>query len=96
MLRGEAYSEPTDVYSFAITLWGFFGKEMLDDPSFEDVEDYDGLVKAVAKEVKRPIISGSCPSELSQLIRLCWDGDAKKRPNFAQIIAHLERISNTL
>jgi len=96
MLRGDAYVESTDVYSFAITLWGLFGKEMLDDPNFEPVEDYDGLVKAVAKEGKRPAIPSTCPSELAQLIRSCWDGDAKKRFNFAQIIAQLERIGNSL
>jgi len=96
MLKGDPYVESTDVYSFAISVWGFFGKEMLDDPNFEDVEDYEGLVKSVAKQGKRPVLPSNCPTELAQLIRTCWDNDPKKRPNFAQIIAHLERISNTI
>eukprot|EP01118_Nematostelium_gracile_P008648 TRINITY_DN2867_c0_g1_i3.p1 TRINITY_DN2867_c0_g1~~TRINITY_DN2867_c0_g1_i3.p1 ORF type:complete len:200 (-),score=63.08 TRINITY_DN2867_c0_g1_i3:78-677(-) len=95
MLKGDVYVESTDVYSFAITVWGLFGREMLDDKNFEEVEDYDGLVKAVAKEGKRPVMSSSCPSELAALIRQCWDGEPKRRPNCAQIIAQLERISNS-
>jgi len=96
MLRAISYVESTDVYSFAITVWGFFGKEMLDDPNFLEVDDYDGLVKSVAIQGKRPTIPNECPSELAQLIRSCWDNEPKKRPNFAQIIAHLERIGNGL
>ncbi|CAJ0967860.1 unnamed protein product [Ranitomeya imitator] len=43
---------------------------------------------------QRLTIPSSCPRSFAELMRLCWDAEAKKRPSFKQIISNLESMSN--
>jgi len=92
VLLKRNYDESADVYSYAICLW----EMVTGEEPFLDIEDYDQLINEVAKGTKRPPIPSTVPSDLSSFICTCWDRDTRKRPNFAQIIAYLERFSKTL
>jgi len=91
VLLRKNYDQSCDVYSFALCAWELFSYEQ----PYLDIEDWDQLVNEVAVNGKRPNMVPSVPAELAVLMKMCWDADPKKRPNFGQIIAHLERISNT-
>jgi len=92
VLLGKPYNESVDVYSFALCVW-----EMITGlEPYLHVQTWDQLVQEVAYKEIRPEIPKSCPSDLAALLKQCWSGEPKKRPSFAQIIAHLERIDNSL
>ncbi|GAB5575749.1 mitogen-activated protein kinase kinase kinase 20 [Prionailurus iriomotensis] len=48
----------------------------------------------VVYERMRLTIPSSCPRSFAELLRQCWEADAKKRPSFKQIISILESMSN--
>ena len=102
MLQSLPYNESADIYSYSISktfsllifsaVWNFFGREVLDDPNFQSVNDFKDLVENVAVKKVRPIMPKECPPDLASLLRVCWDSNPSKRFNCAQIIASLERI----
>jgi len=95
ILEGKPYNESCDVYSWAICIWELFSSQQpyIDEFGVSDLEELKDIV--VTKH-KRPTIPSICPAELALLMKSSWDGEPRKRPNFGQIIAHLERISNFL
>jgi len=92
VLLKKPYDELADVYSFAICVWEIYTGE---EP-YLDIEDWDMLIREVANGSKRPKIPSTCPSDISSLIKACWDKEPKRRPNFGQLISTLERISQTV
>jgi len=90
LLLSQPYNQAADIYSFSLCCWELLSLEQ----PYLDIEEWDQLVSEVAVQGKRPTVPSFCPAELNQLLRLSWDQDANKRPNCAQIIAQLERISN--
>jgi len=49
------------------------------------------LVQA-AEENLRPTIPESCPKQMKELIRDCWNPDPRQRPNVHQVIQALEAM----
>jgi len=89
LLLRQPYNQSADIYSFALCCWELLSHEQ----PYLDIEEWDQLVSSVAVSGKRPDIPSWVPADLAQLFRLGWDHDKKKRPNCAQVIAQLERIS---
>jgi len=91
ILLRKTYDQSCDVYSFALCIWELLSLEQ----PYLDIEDWDQLVEEVAVKGKRPNIPSFVPTDLATLLKTSWDADPKKRPNFGQIIAVLERLSTT-
>jgi len=90
----EKYDERVDVYAFAVCTWEILcSKDFLEDANFKSVTDYKDLLDAVVVQKKRPTIPTTCPPGLKDLLCLCWDSLPAKRPNMANIIALLERLT---
>lgn len=89
----DGYDEKVDVYAFALCCWGMFSRE----DSYAHIKTLKQLIEEVCLKSQRPKpFPISCPLSMQHLIRLCWHPSPKKRPNFAQIIGHLEKIEKSL
>ena len=77
----------TDVYAFGITLWTMYtGTEPYQDMT--DTFIWLGIIDGTL----RPPIPSSCPQELCNLMRLCWNQDPSRRPGFDYITRSLTTI----
>eukprot|EP01133_Synstelium_polycarpum_P005887 gene5887-6810_t len=90
VFRNEPYTELCDVYSFGIVLWEIYCRK---DP-------YDGVnswsIPVMVCKGERPPIPSDCPSDLSKLIKECWQEKAKKRPKFKEIVSTLIKINTNI
>jgi len=78
------FAPSSDVWSFAVLVWEVF--------SF-GAKPYEGLS---SQEAARRIVNGKIlerpdltPSIVYELMRLCWNADPSKRPNFETVHQHL-------
>ncbi|XP_053399085.1 uncharacterized protein LOC123558283 [Mercenaria mercenaria] len=84
--KGEITGK-SDVYSFGIILW-----EMLTRCSpYKDCSVFQ-ILEMVRKN-KRPGIPDGTPEGLNHLIKLCWDHNPAKRPQFKDILQILENLA---
>ncbi|KAM1171911.1 hypothetical protein ACFX2I_022070 [Malus domestica] len=90
VLDGKPYNRRCDVYSFGICLWEIYCCDMpYPDLSFADVSS------AVVRQNLRPEIPKCCPSSLANIMRMCWDGNADKRPEMGDVVKLLEAIDTS-
>ncbi|EEF45253.1 serine/threonine-protein kinase STY13 [Ricinus communis] len=90
VLDGKPYNRRCDVYSFGICLWEIYCCDMpYPDLSFVDVST------AVVRQNLRPEIPRCCPSSLANIMRKCWDANAEKRPEMAEVVRMLEAIDTS-
>jgi hypothetical protein len=83
----QAYSEKSDVYSFAMT-----SVEILTGTvPFIKIKSENAVIKAVDRG-ERPTLPERCPDELRALLSDCWHQDYRARPDFRQICTKLERF----
>ncbi|KAM4626517.1 mitogen-activated protein kinase kinase kinase 20 isoform 1-T1 [Discoglossus pictus] len=89
VIQSLPVSETCDTYSYGVVLWEMLTREV----PFKGLE---GLQVAwlVVEKNERLTIPSSCPRSFAELMRQCWEPDAKKRPSFKQIISNLETMSN--
>lgn len=76
-----------DIYSFGMIVWELI-TEMKPFKSIGKEE----LIKKVVIEKSRPKIPDNIPSEISQIIRACWQHEEDKRPPFSKIVTILENL----
>jgi serine/threonine protein kinase len=76
-----------DVYSFGMLLWELYTCTIPFDVKLTTVYDF------VVKDNYRPEITKDFNHEIANLIRLCWDSDVKKRPEFKEIIQIINKIN---
>uniref|UniRef100_A0A383VBX5 Protein kinase domain-containing protein n=1 Tax=Tetradesmus obliquus TaxID=3088 RepID=A0A383VBX5_TETOB len=91
VLRSGHMSTAADVYSFGIMMW-----EVYTNQQAHQGLHYGAVVERVVVRGERPKVPTDMPNEYSLLMRSCWDGDAAKRPNFAQVITCLELLLDNL
>ncbi|OAY55718.1 serine/threonine-protein kinase STY13 [Manihot esculenta] len=90
VLDGKPYNRSCDVYSFGICLWEIYCCDMpYPDLSFADVSS------AVVRQNLRPEIPRCCPNSLATVMRKCWDANAEKRPEMAEVVRMLEAIDTS-
>lgn len=93
VLKGSDYAEPVDVYSYSMVMFEIICREV----PFEDEEP--AAVGAIVESGGRPdmdAVPPDCLEALSALMVKCWDGEAGKRPAFAQICASLEGMRDAM
>ncbi|CAA6667199.1 unnamed protein product [Spirodela intermedia] len=87
VLEGKPYNRSCDVYSFGICLWEIYCCDMpYPDLTFSEVSS------AVVRQNLRPEIPRCCPSALASIMKKCWDANADKRPEMADVVRLLEAI----
>jgi serine/threonine protein kinase len=69
-----------DIYSFGILLWELYTSTIPFNVKINKLYDY------VAIDNYRPEITKDFNQDIANLIRLCWDLDPTRRPNFLRII----------
>jgi hypothetical protein len=88
VFRHENYDKSVDVFSFAMIVQEMFeGQPAWKFQLAEDVAQYLAIEGA-----RPPFKSRNYPSGMKELIKDCWAGDPKDRPNFSKVIERLEII----
>lgn len=78
---------PGDVYSYGVILWEIFTeKEPFLGISLKK------LGNLVGKEKSRPKIPENIPEEIANIIRVCWQHDEDKRPEFSALVKNMENL----
>ena len=98
-IQGKGYTEKCDVYSWALSFWRCFSKEM----PFADCYQYDeksnsksALVRAEKKIPDRalpdiPIIS-NLSDRMNKIIQKCYNYEPKNRPSMEEVVQELEKL----
>jgi len=81
VLQFRKFSSASDVWSYGVCLWEIFSKGL--EP-FVYLSNQD-VVEAVCFKGLRLDPPKSCPSEMWELMRMCWK-ESRERPSFTQII----------
>ncbi|KAJ8020060.1 Mitogen-activated protein kinase kinase kinase 13-B [Holothuria leucospilota] len=85
VIRNELCSEKVDVWSFGVVLWELLTGEM----PYKDV-DSSAIIWGVGSNSLQLPIPSTCPEGFKILMIQCWSAKTKNRPNFRQIMMHLD------
>jgi serine/threonine protein kinase len=88
------HPKKTDVYSFGLICFAVLIGEPTPFPVDELLKPT--VFKDRVRKGKRPQLPHYCPSQLSDLIQQCWDGNPDKRPDFQEICTKLRHIKGLL
>ena len=95
----KKYSVKSDVWSFGVTLWEIFNLAILPYKDFNKTQaELIKQVKDKGLRLQKPIypLNPAINSELFELMKLCWDGDKRKRPKYSEIASRLSSMKSTL
>ncbi|RIA79161.1 kinase-like domain-containing protein [Glomus cerebriforme] len=84
ILRGDSYTQASDIYSFAMILW----EVSCGSQPFADRSHDVSLVLDINRGLRPTIpeaVSEEIPECYHTLVKQCWDDDPKKRPTASQI-----------
>ncbi|OHT12520.1 hypothetical protein TRFO_17555 [Tritrichomonas foetus] len=79
------YDYKSDVFAYALILYELLTRK---DP-FNSMPR-DKAIQMICLEKKRPQIPSDTPEYLTNLIRLCWNNNPERRPNFSEIYDSFE------
>ncbi|NXC48599.1 RIPK1 kinase, partial [Penelope pileata] len=75
--------EKSDIYSFGIVIWAIFANKEPYEHGINETHIYFGIIQGNRPDIKE--IIETCPKEVIDLMKQCWDQEAEKRPTFAEI-----------
>jgi hypothetical protein len=84
LFLGLPFSKAVDVYAFALVMHEIFTQEL----PFQSY-DVDDIRRNVIGGTRPEIPTLDVPFDCQEIIRLGWDGDPKRRPNFDEIYERL-------
>lgn len=87
VLKRSEYSFSSDTYSFAITMVEIFTEASTPYLELKVSEVIDQIPTGYRMSCPK-----GCPSNVFELIQMCWDQDPQKRPKFSEIEKKLETI----
>ncbi|CAJ1071998.1 protein kinase Npk [Xyrichtys novacula] len=89
VIQSLPVSETCDTYSYGVVLWEMLTREV-------PFKGFEGLQVAwlVVEKQERLTIPSSCPASFAELMKKCWQADAKERPHFKQVLVTLETMSH--
>ncbi len=88
------HPKKTDVYSFGLICFAVLTGEPTPFPV--DELQQPTVFKGRVREGKRPQLPDYCPTQLSNLIQQCWNGNPDERPNFQEICTKLRHIKGLI
>jgi len=89
ILKGEPYTQKSDVYSFAVTMYELItNKAPYDAPEFVMAWDIANFVTAGS----RLPLPADCHPGFAALVTRCWHDDPNSRPNFGTIVSELSAL----
>lgn len=89
ILRGDAFDEKSDVYSYALVLWALYTCEEPWVEVFPDGDNTD-FTRRVLFDKIRPAVPKDMPLRLSNLINRAWDADPNQRPLMSEAVEQLD------
>eukprot|EP01006_Ploeotia_vitrea_P054087 TRINITY_DN67848_c7_g3_i1.p1 TRINITY_DN67848_c7_g3~~TRINITY_DN67848_c7_g3_i1.p1 ORF type:complete len:502 (-),score=3.39 TRINITY_DN67848_c7_g3_i1:477-1982(-) len=90
-LRGDAFTEKSDVYSYGVVLWEILTR-CVPWPD-KEMAQLVGLVGFRNATLEIPSdIAPECPKEMISIMKQCWAADPEKRPTFTEIVGQLEDV----
>ena len=97
VLQGQYYGTAADVFSYAIVMSELISlrapySNMLKDVDGSSLMNWEQVVKLTQTSGLRPTLPEVMDSEMGDLIRDCWAGDAGLRPSFRVIVLRLKVI----
>ncbi|POG70835.1 kinase-like domain-containing protein, partial [Rhizophagus irregularis DAOM 181602=DAOM 197198] len=81
ILKGQPYTQASDIYSFSIIMWEFTSKILPFNDKAHDLQ----LALSICKG-ERPEIIENTPQCYIDLMKKCWDEDPLKRPSSKEIL----------
>ncbi|NXI40213.1 RIPK1 kinase, partial [Galbula dea] len=75
--------EKSDVYSFGIVVWAIFANKEPYEHGINEAQICFGILNGNRPDIKE--ITGTCPGEIIDLMKQCWEQEPEKRPTFAEI-----------
>ena len=85
------YNESVDVYSYGIILW----QMATDKVPFKGLNKEEFMIYVV-HEGNRPKLDHSWPTGFCELLTNCWSKEPSKRPTFASIMVHIDRLLESI
>lgn len=92
VIRGEAFSLKSDVYSYGIILWELITCQPPFREHLEASMFWFDLEQKIMNGL-RPAVPESCPEAYAELMRECWHENVSVRPSFNQILKRLASMS---
>ena len=85
VMKSEKCTQKADVYSYGILLWEILTEDVL----FKNMRDVQATLAVVSSNT-RPMMPQNCSPRIAKLIKICWDKDPDKRPDFETICKMFE------
>ncbi|KAJ7387509.1 hypothetical protein OS493_000840 [Desmophyllum pertusum] len=88
LLKGESPSTKADIYSFGVCLWQMLTREQPYGNENQHVVIFGVVAYQLRPELNEEIITGD--EQYVNLIRQCWQAEAKLRPAASEIVTKLQ------
>lgn len=80
-MESENYSEKSDVWSFAVTVWEVYSSGARPYAEHEDTYVY----KHISNDLRLSIPS-ECPKDIVNILEKCWQNEPENRPTFSELV----------